>query len=42
MAVSTRANRLKNTTGGSFTKQTQGGSILGNTTMPLTHFGIHI
>ena len=32
MAVSTRANRLRNTTGGAFTKQTQGGSILGNTT----------
>lgn len=32
MAVSTRANRLRNTTGGAFNAQTQGGSILGNTT----------
>ena len=31
MAVSTRANRLRNTTGGAFSEQTQGGSILGNT-----------
>ena len=32
MAVSTRANRLKNTTGGAFVTQNQGGTVLGNTT----------
>lgn len=31
MAVSTKANRLRNTTGGAFNEQRQGGSILGNT-----------
>jgi hypothetical protein len=30
MAVSTKANRLRNTTGGAFNEQRQGGSILGN------------